>query len=65
MGRFQEELTKLKGKQIKFQDVTGHSFTGKVREVGSDCVVILVSNPEKGEDSKLYNLTNIVWVQSY
>jgi len=65
MFNFREELIKSKGKRIRFQTVTGQPLNGEVREVGSDSVLILVSDPEQEKGSKLYNLTNIVWVQSY
>jgi len=69
MDSFQEELVKLKGEQIRFQDVTclvtGDFLTGKVREVGSDCVGISVLHPEQQKGNRLYNLTNIVWLESY
>lgn len=69
MDSFQEELVKLKGKEIKFKDATclaNEDFlTGEISEVGSDCVSISVSYPDSQKGNKLYNLTNIVWLQSY
>ena len=65
MGRFQEELTELKGKKIGFQDVAGNSLFGEVGAVGDDCVAISISKPEEQKGNKLYNLANIVWFQSY
>lgn len=65
MERFQEKLIQQKGKQIRFQDVTGKSLTGEVGEVGSDYVIISVSDPEIEKGNKLYNFTNIVWIQAY
>jgi len=65
MLNLREEFIKSKGKRVRVQTVLGQPLDGEVREVGSDCVLILVSGSEQEKESKLYNLTNIVWVQSY
>lgn len=69
MGSFQEELVKLKGRQIKFRDTTclvNEDFlTGEILDVGRDYVIISVSYPDTQKGKKLYNLANIVWLQVY
>lgn len=64
MESLQKELLQMKNesREIWFADNTctgDNRFTGKIIEVGTDCVGIAVND----HGSKIYNIGQIIWIQ--